>query len=45
MHHGQTRGKRKTHKVCKKHLNFTESGRKFAKVGVNNNFPEIGEMY
>jgi|SRR6218665_1852129 len=25
MHHGQTRGKRKTHKVCKKHVNFTKS--------------------
>jgi len=34
MHHGQSSGKRKTQKVCKKHVNFT-----FAKVGGNNNFP------
>jgi len=35
-------GKRKTQKVCKRHVNFTKSGWKIAKVGGNNNFPEIG---
>ena len=34
-------GKRKTHKVCKKHVNLTKSEVKFAKVGGNNNFPEM----
>src|SRR6218665_2378495 len=42
MHHGQTRGKRKPRKVCKKHVKFRKSGGKFAKVGGNNNFCEIG---
>ena len=32
MHHGQSRRKRKTHKVCKSHAHFTKSGRKFGKV-------------
>ena len=41
IHHGETRGKRKTHKVCKKHVNFTKSGG-FAKVGRNNNCAVIG---
>jgi len=44
MHHGQTGGKRKRHKVCKNQVNFTKSGGKFEKEG-NNNFPEIGGMY
>ena len=34
-------GGNEKHKVCKKHVNFTKSGQKFAKVG-GNNFPEIG---
>ena len=34
-------GKRKTHKVCKKHVNFMKSRGKFAKVGGNNNFLKI----
>jgi len=34
-------GKRKTRRVCKKHVHFTKSGEKFEKVGGNNNFPEI----
>ena len=40
MHHGQTGGKRKTRKACKKHVlpNQGES----PKVEANNNFPEIG---
>ena len=46
MHHGQTREKRKTHKVAyvKKHVNFMKSGGnlKEYKEG-NNNFPETGE--
>ena len=33
MHQGQSRGKQKTNKVCKKHVNFTKSEGKFAKVG------------
>jgi len=40
MHHGKSGGEVKTHKVCKKHVNFTKSGGKFAKVGGNNNFPK-----
>jgi len=40
----QARGNKKTHKVCKKHVNFTKSGGKFGKVGGNNNFCELGEM-
>jgi len=32
LHHGQSRGKRNTHKVCKKQVNFTKSGG-FAKAG------------
>ena len=49
MHHGQSRGKRKTQKSMLKHVNFTKSGEhftksegKFAKVGENNIFSEIG---
>ena len=42
MLHGQTRGKLKTQKVCKKDVNFTKSEGKFEKTGENNNFPEIG---
>jgi len=42
MNHGQTRGKLKTHKVCKKHVNFTKSGENYKKYGGNNNFHEIG---
>jgi len=42
MHHGQTRGKRKTQRI-KRHVNFTKSGGKFGKVEGNNNFREIGE--
>ena len=38
MHHGQTRGNEKHIK----YVNFTKSGGKFAKVGGNNNFHEIG---
>jgi len=38
-------GKRKRHKVCKKHVNFTKPGGKFGKVGGNNNFREIGGKY
>ena len=37
--------KRKTHKVCKKHVNFTKSGGEFAEVWGNNNFPEIGVKF
>jgi len=40
MHHGETRGKRKTQKVCKKHVNVTKSEGKFAKVG--GKIPKIG---
>ena len=42
MHHGKSRGKRKTHKVCKKHVNSTYSEGKFGKVGGKEKFPEIG---
>jgi len=45
MHHGESGGKRKTQKACKKHVNFTKSGGKFAKVGGNKEIFEIGEMY
>jgi len=39
-------GKRKTHKVCKKDVNFRNSGEKFGKVGGKEKFSEIwGEMY
>jgi len=34
-------GKRKVNKVCKKHVNFTKSGKICISRG-NNNFPEIG---
>jgi len=45
MHRGQTRGETKNIKACKKHVNFTKSGRNFTKLG-KNNFLEIeGEMY
>jgi len=37
----QARGKRKTRKVCEKHVHFPKSGGKFKKVGGNNKFPEI----
>jgi len=33
MHHDQSRGKRKTQKVCKKQVNLTKSEGKFKKVG------------
>ena len=33
-------GKRNTHKACKKQVNFSKTGRKFVKVGGNNNFRE-----
>ena len=35
-------GKRKTHKVCKKHVDFTKSGGKFGKVEGKEKFHEIG---
>src|SRR6218665_349881 len=35
-------GKRNTHKVCKKQVNFYKTGGKFVKVGGNNNFCETG---
>jgi len=38
-------GKRKTHKVCKKHVNFTKSEGKCVKLGGNNKFREIGWEY
>ena len=34
-------GKRETQKVCKKHVNFTKSGRKFLEVGGNKKNYEI----
>src|SRR6218665_1372649 len=37
--HGQSRGKRKRQRVCKKQVNLTKSEGKFKKVGRNNNFP------
>jgi len=44
MHHGLTREKQETHRVCKKTLKLNEISGKFAKVGrENNNFPEIEE--
>jgi len=44
MHHGQSRGKRNAHKVCKKLLNLLKTGGgKFVKLGGNNNFCETGE--
>ena len=33
VHHGKSRGKRKTHKVCKKHVNFTKSGVNLGRMG------------
>jgi len=42
MHHGQSRGKRNTDKVCKKQVNFSKTGEKIFKVGRNNNFCETG---
>jgi len=42
MHYGKTRGKRNTHKACKKQVNFSKTGGKFVKVGGNNNFRETG---
>ena len=45
MHHGKSRGKRKIHKACKKHVNLLKTG-EFLKVGGKNNFLKIeGEMY
>jgi len=38
MHHGQTRGKLKTHKVCKTPVNFTKSEEICKSSG------EIGEL-
>ena len=35
-------GKRNTHKVCKKQVNFYKTEGKFFKVGGNNNFHETG---
>jgi len=40
MHHGQTRGERKTHNVLKRHVNLRKSGGQFEKVGGNINFTE-----
>jgi len=40
MHHGQSRGKRNTHKVCKKHV-----GPKFNENRGSNNFSEIGGKF
>jgi len=42
MHHGQTRGKRKTLKVCKT-LKFDEIRGKLKNVMGNNKFPEMWE--
>ena len=45
MHHGQSRGKRKTQKVCK-NVNLPKTEGKFVKVGGKNNFfRNRGEMY
>ena len=33
MHHGQSRGKLNTRKVCKKQVNLSKTGGKFVKVG------------
>src|SRR6218665_1929136 len=44
MHHGQSRGKRKTHKVCKKHVNFTKSGREIWKISGMKNSRNRGEI-
>src|SRR6218665_793797 len=41
----KVRGKRNTHKVCKKTRKFYENIGKFCKVEGNNNFREIGGMY
>src|SRR6218665_3392442 len=35
-------GKRNTHKVCKKQVNFSKTGGNLVKVGGNNNFRETG---
>ena len=35
-------GKRNTHKVCKKQVNFSKTEGKFVKVGEKNNFRETG---
>ena len=35
-------GKRNTHKVCKKQLNFSKTGEKLFKLGGNNNFRGTG---
>jgi len=42
MHHGKSRGKRKSQKACRptKHGNFTKSGGKFGKVGEMKEFVE-----
>src|SRR6218665_174557 len=38
----KVRGKRNTHKVCKKQVNILKTRGKFFKVGGNNNFRETG---
>jgi len=43
MHHGETRGKRKSHKACKKHVNLPKTGGNLEKYWGKNNFREIGE--
>ena len=35
-------GKRNTHNVCKKQVNFSKTGGTFLEVGGNNNFRETG---
>ena len=45
VHHGQSRGKRNTHKVCKKQVNFSKTGGKLFKVGGIIIFAKQGEMY
>jgi len=43
MYHGKSRGKRNTHKVCKKQVNVSKTRGSLSKVGgENNNFRETG---
>jgi len=42
MHRGQSRGTRKTHKICKKTRTFYEIRGKFGKIGGKEKVPEIG---
>ena len=43
MYHGQSRGKRNSHKVCKNQVNLSKTGWEiFQSRGENNNFRETG---